>query len=285
VDNAPPTKAAAGATDFARLPDVHNQPTPHSPAASELLYHRLFDEATRKLEAEIDARKRAVEAHSDALRRLVDAEERERRRVSRELHDQLGQDLTALKLGLKVFRAQDTMSPALQKCVRQLDQLADKLLRDVHRLAWELRPVALDDFGLELALQRYARDWSGQTGVPLDFHSQGLEQSRLPPEVETTFYRVAQEALTNISRHAQAHRVSLILEQRHGGVSLIIEDDGIGFDTTLAAADSPQPRQLGLLGMRERVLLAGGQFNVESSASAGTAVYARIPIAPPPAGP
>lgn len=277
-----PTKAAAGAEDLARALEVHNPAISHSPAASELLYHRLFDEATRKLEAEIDARKRAVEAHSAALRRLVDAEERERRRVSRELHDQLGQDLTALKLGLKVFAAQESISPALRKCVRQLDQLADKLLRDVHRLAWELRPVALDDFGLELALQRYARDWSAQAVVPLDFHSQGLGEPRLPPEVETTLYRVAQEALTNIARHAQAHRVSLILEQRPGGVSLIVEDDGVGFDATVAGTDATQPRQLGLLGMRERVLLAGGQFSIESSAGTGTAVYARIPLAPPP---
>jgi signal transduction histidine kinase len=233
--------------------------------------------ANHALEREIGERKRAQEAHLEALRRLVDAQEMERRRVSRELHDQLGQELTALKLGLKVFKSSDAHSPGFARRVKQLEALADNLMRDVHRLAWELRPVVLDDFGLELALQRYLKQWSEHGGVPVDFHSRGMETRRLPPALETTLYRVTQEALTNVYRHAGAKRVSVLLERRPDHVSLIVEDDGQGFDMHTGSAPGRQGK-MGLLGMRERVLLAGGKIDVESGPGAGTTVFVRVPL-------
>ena len=128
--------------------------------------------------------------------------------MSRELHDRLGQDLTALKLGLQIVRKQGACPPPLRESVSKLEGLADSLMQDVHRLAWELRPAALDDFGLEMALRRYADEWAALSGVAVDFHSQGVTARRLAREVETTLYRIAREALTNVFRHANAKRVS-----------------------------------------------------------------------------
>jgi len=232
------------------------------------------------LQAEITQRQRAQEAHRQVLRRLVAAEETERGRVSRELHDRLGQDLTALKLGLQIVCQQASRSPTVRESVSKLKGLTDSLMRDIHRLAWELRPAALDDFGLELALRRYADEWAALSGVPVDFHSRGVAAHRLAPEVETTLYRITREALTNVVRHAKARRVSVLLERRADHVSLIVEDDGQGFDAAGTLAASATQSKLGLLGMLERATLAGGAVEIESKPGAGTTVFVRIPLLP-----
>ena len=232
------------------------------------------------LQAEMTQRQRAQEAHRQVLRRLVAAEETERGRVSRELHDRLGQDLTALKLGLQIVCQQASRSPTVRESVNQLKGLTDSLMRDIHRLAWELRPAALDDFGLELALRRYADEWAALSGVPVDFHSRGVTARRLAPEVETTLYRITREALTNVVRHAKARRVSVLLERRADHVSLIVEDDGRGFDAAATLRAPATQGKLGLLGMLERATLAGGSVEIESRPGVGTTVFVRIPLAP-----
>jgi signal transduction histidine kinase len=151
-------------------------------------------------------------------------------------------------------------------------------MRDIHRLAWELRPAALDDFGLEMALRRYADEWAALSGVPVDFHSRGMTARRLAPELETTLYRITREALTNVFRHAKARRVSVLVERRPERVSLIVEDDGQGFDAAATLAASTTPGKLGLLGMQERATLAGGSLEIESSPGAGTTVFVRVPL-------
>jgi signal transduction histidine kinase len=243
-------------------------------------------EANRALEEEITQRQRAQEAHQQILRRLGDAEEAERGRISRELHDRLGQDLTALKLGLQSLRTQGPFTSAVLDRLGKLEELADGLMRDIHRLAWELRPSVLDDLGLELALRRYSATWSETTGVSLDFHSRGIEDQRLPHELESVLYRVTQEALTNVARHAQASRVSVLLERRPGLVSLIVEDDGQGFDAETMLKAPADPGKLGLLGMQERVKLVGGTFEIESTPQGGSALFVRLPLpsGPRPAG-
>jgi len=213
------------------------------------------------------------------LRRLVAAEETERGRVSRELHDRLGQDLTALKLGLQIIRKQGACPPTLGESVSKLESLADRLMQDIHRLAWELRPAALDDFGLEMALRRYTDEWAALSGVPVDFHSPGVNARRLAREVETTLYRIAREALTNVFRHASARRVSVLLERRVDHVSLIVEDDGRGFEAAAMLRVPATEGKLGLLGMQERATLAGGSAEIESSRGAGTTVFVRLPLA------
>jgi len=240
-----------------------------------------LSESNRALQAEIAQRERAEEAHQQVLRRLADAEETERGRISRELHDRLGQDLTGLKLGLLLVRKQGPFTTPIQESVSRLEQLTDGLMRDIHRLAWELHPAALDDLGLEMVLRRYTTEWSENNNVPLDFHSDGVEAHRLPLQLETTLYRVTQEALTNVTRHANAKRVSVLLERRPDHVSLIVEDDGVGFDAAIQAFAAQG--KLGLLGMRERVILAGGTLEIESTPSAGTTVFVRVPLKQKPA--
>jgi signal transduction histidine kinase len=238
-----------------------------------------LSEANRALQAEMAQRQRVEEAHREVLRRLVAAEETERGRVSRELHDRLGQDLTALKLGLQILRKRGACVAPLRKSLSKLETLADSLMRDLHRLAWELRPAALDDFGLELALRRYANEWAALSGLAVDFDSQGATAQRLGREVETTLYRVAREALTNVFRHAKAKRVSILLQRRADHVSLIVEDDGRGFDAAAMLRAPASQGKLGLLGMQERAMLAGGSAQIESSPGAGTTVLVRMPLA------
>ena len=227
-----------------------------------------LSQINRSLQEEIAQRQRVEEAHRQVLRRLEGAEETERGRISRELHDRLGQDLTALKLGLQLVKKQGPFTPSVQASIGQLEKLADSLMRDIHRLAWELRPAALDDFGLDMALRRYASEWSEHNGVAADFHSQGMETHRLPTEVETTLYRITQEALTNVLRHAKAQRVSVLLERRPDHVLLIVEDDGQGFDAQAALKAPGAHGKLGLLGMQERVILANGTIEIESAPGA-----------------
>lgn len=241
--------------------------------------------ANQALQAEILQRQQAETAHRRVLRRLSKAEETERGRISRELHDRLGQDLTALKLGLQMIRKQGPFTLPVQESIGRLEQLAENLMRHTHRLAWELRPSVLDDLGLEMALQRFTAQWSETSGVPIDFHSRGFDVQRFAPELETALYRVAQEALTNISRHAKARQASLLLECRPDCLSLIVEDDGRGFDPEAVAQASPAAGKLGLLGMQERVKLVAGTLKIESSPGAGATLYVRLPLEEQDSGP
>jgi signal transduction histidine kinase len=165
--------------------------------------------------------------------------------------------------------------------LQKLEELTGKLVEEVHHLAWELRPAALDDLGLQAALHNYAEKWSERSGVAVDFHGGGLERQRLPPEVETTIYRIVQEALTNVLKHAAARRVSVIVERRREHVLVIVEDDGRGFDVEAVAYAPAAARGLGLLGMRERIALVGGALDFDSAPGDGATVRARIPVVPP----
>jgi signal transduction histidine kinase len=167
----------------------------------------------------------------------------------------------------------------VRQSAAKLEKLADSLMRDIHRLAWELRPAALDDFGLETALRRYADEWAALSRVPVDFHSQGTSPHRLPPELETTLYRITREALTNVFRHAVAQRVSVLLDRRADHVLLIVEDDGKGFNAAALLQEPASGGKLGLVGMQERAALAGGSVEIESNPGAGTTVFARLPLA------
>ena len=150
-------------------------------------------------------------------------------------------------------------------------------MQEIHRLAWELHPAALDDLGLEAALRRYTAAWSEKTGVKVDLHCGGLDTERLPLGIEAALYRVTQEALTNISKYAKARRVSLLLERRSNHLSLIVEDDGVGFDTNAVFRTAGALGKLGLLGMQERIDLVGGTLEIESTSGSGTTVFVRIP--------
>jgi signal transduction histidine kinase len=234
--------------------------------------------SNKVLQVEIAERKRAEVARQQLLRRLVTAQEEERRRLSRELHDQLGQHLTALMLGLKSLKEPDSSASPAEERVARLQELTDQLMQEVHRLAWELRPAALDDLGLPAALQRHVEAWSRYAGVSVDFHGPAAGADRLPPPVETTLYRVVQEALTNVLRHATARHASVLLEHCDEHVLAIVEDDGQGFDSEAVLAASDAQGRLGLMGMQERVASVGGALEIESRCGEGTTVYVRIPL-------
>jgi PAS domain S-box-containing protein len=235
--------------------------------------------ANRALQAEMVQRQHAEQEHKKLLRRLADAQESERARISRELHDQLGQELTALKLGLRLVKNQGASVPAVRESVGKLEHLAGGLMQAIHRLAWELHPAVLDDLGLEAALRRYTSEWSESNQVPVDFHATGMDNGRLPLDLETALYRVTQEALTNVLRHAKARHVGVLLERRADLISVIIEDDGAGFDAGAVFQTARSRGKLGLLGMRERIAMAGGSIEIESTPGAGTTVFARVRLA------
>lgn len=232
--------------------------------------------ANASLRAEMKERARAERARTELLSRLVFAQEDERRRIAREMHDQFGEQLTALGLGIRTLKDSCGSDPRLAPQVSALEKVAQQLDQDVDHLVWELRPTALDDLGLRAALANYVQDWSVRAGVRADLHTTGLSSARLASEIETTLYRIAQEALNNIAKHARAENVDVILERRPDYVSLIIEDDGVGFDQP--AAGSPH-QGFGLLGMQERAALVGATVQIESATGEGTTIIVRMPMA------
>jgi len=206
----------------------------------------------------------------DALRRAVAAQELERKRLARELHDETGQALTSILLGLSTVEHAGDLDSA-RVAAGELRALVVATLQDVRRLAVELRPSALDDFGLEPALRRLGQTVRETSGLDVQVETR-LGESRLPAEIETVVYRIVQEALTNVLKHARARRVSVVATRKDDGVSVVIEDDGRGFRPGASTAG------LGLVGMRERVQLLDGAIEVESRPGAGTMVILELPL-------
>jgi signal transduction histidine kinase len=204
----------------------------------------------------------------DAVRRVVEAQELERKRLARELHDETGQALTSILLSLRAL--EDAPATA------EIRELVVATLQDVRRLAVELRPKALDDFGLVPALERLVETFRERTGLAVDLEAR-LPAERLSGETETTLYRIVQEALTNVVKHAGAGRVSVLLTRKPGTVVAVVEDDGAGFDP--ARVVETDTGGLGLVGMRERVALVSGRLTVESSPGKGTTVVVEVPSA------
>jgi signal transduction histidine kinase len=228
---------------------------------------RLAEQFAERAAVAVDLSERVAR---DSLRRVVAGQELERRRLARELHDETGQALTSILLGLRsVEEAKD--EAALTAAAANLRALVVATLQDVRTLAVELRPKALDDFGLVAALERLVETFSAQTGIDVQLQSQ-LGDHRVNGEAETALYRLIQEALTNIVKHAQARTVSIVLVRRGDLVSAVIEDDGQGFAPGSARADG-----LGLVGMRERAALVGGRLLIESTEGQGTTIAVEVP--------
>ncbi|WP_298957177.1 ATP-binding protein [uncultured Methylobacterium sp.] len=236
--------------------------------------------------SDIEPRKRAEAERLDLLRRLGEAQENEQRRIARELHDQVGQTVTGLSLGLKglerLLVAQGA-SPEVVRQIQWLQRLAGEVGRDIHRAAVDLRPTALDDLGLREALATLLREWGQRHGIRSDLEFIG-DASRLPPAVESAVYRIVQEALTNVLKHARAATVSVSVDHRPDEVQVIIEDDGVGFEpgpgTSPSKGRMPNKPRLGLSGIRERLILLGGTLTLEASPGVGTTLFVRIPVVP-----
>jgi PAS domain S-box-containing protein len=206
-------------------------------------------------------------------RRLVEVQEGERGYIARELHDEMGQALSSLVVGLCLLEREADHPEAIVARVAELKSMTKSMSESLHRLATDLRPASLDRLGLVAALRHYLETFGRQHHLAVRFETVDLDDGRLPPQVEASLYRIVQEALTNVMRHAQASRVSVLLKRRGDQVVLILEDDGVGFDPETAA----QSGRLGLLGIRERVEALSGTLVVESAVGAGTTVFVEVP--------
>jgi signal transduction histidine kinase len=230
---------------------------------------RLAEQFADRAAIAVDLSRRVAR---DALRRIVSGQELERRRLARELHDETGQALTSILLGLRAVEDAGN-SDDLRQAASDLRELVVATLQDVRRLAVQLRPKALDDFGLVPALERLVQTFSESTDIRVALEAQ-LGDERLPPEVETTLYRIVQEALTNVVKHAEAANVSILLVRGNGSATVVIEDDGLGFDP-----DKTREGGLGLVGMRERAELHEGQLRIESAPGGeGATLVIEVPL-------
>ena len=227
---------------------------------------RLAETFASRAAVAVDLSKRVT---GDAFRRVVAAQELERRRLARELHDETGQALASILLGLRGLEALSDPAKA-QETLASLRELAVSTLRDVRKLAVELHPKTLDDFGLVSALERLVETWQDDTGIAVELAVHlGVEE--IPAEAATALYRIVQEALANVVKHAAARRVSILLTRKNGRVVAVIEDDGRGFDPALESVGS------GIDSMRERVLLLDGRFRIESAEGSGTTLVVEVP--------
>ena len=206
----------------------------------------------------------------DALRRVVAAQELERRRLARELHDETGQALASILLGLRSLQGQPDPGEA-HEAIARLHDLTLTTLRDVRQLAVDLHPKALDDFGLVAALERLLETWGAQTGIAVDFAAR-LGDEEVSTDAATAIFRIVQEALTNVVEHAEARHVSILLTRKNEGLVAVIEDDGHGFDPGRESDGS------GIRWMRERVELLDGRLWIESGAGSGTTLVVEVPV-------
>jgi signal transduction histidine kinase len=253
---------------------VGNRSTRSFSNQDQAILTRLADHAAiaiqdARLSGQLSATGKRLRALS---RRLVRVEEAERRHIARELHDEVGQALTGLKLSLEMSAR--LAGDALSARLGEAQALADELIGQVRRLSLDLRPAMLDDLGLLPALLWHIERYTARTGVALAFEHAGLDR-RFPPDVETAAYRIVQEALTNVARHAGVREAALRIGAADETLRLVIQDHGTGFTAESALAGYATS---GLAGMHERAVLLGGRLTVESAPGAGTCVTAELPL-------
>ena len=221
-----------------------------------------------------------LEAIDDANKmratQIINAQEQERKRIARELHDETSQVLTSLLISLAVLE-ETTTTPEGRERIAETRTLAHQTLRAIRNLSIDLRPSALDDLGLLPALRWYVKEYQQKSSIQVDFQATGFKD-RLPPEMETAMYRIVQESLTNVAKHAQAHHVTINLREAADAVYATITDDGRGFDIEELQKTTDRDRGLGLVGMQERALLLNGTLTINSRPHGGTTVHVAIPL-------
>jgi len=211
------------------------------------------------------------------LSQIIDAQENERRRISRELHDEIGQALTAIKFNLDMIdKDLPQASSALRERLGEAKSLSNQTLSAMRQLSMDLRPTMLDDLGLIPTLRWYIQNFSNRLNIYSHFEAIGFEK-KLPPQIETAFYRIIQEALNNIARHAEADRIEISLEQKDSMIIASIRDNGMGFDLEKVLHPESPERGFGIIGMQERVSLLGGHIDIESRPSFGTSIHIEVP--------
>lgn len=234
-----------------------------------------WESLARELKLETDRRAIVEKELSEVLRQTVLEQEAERQRIARELHDSLGQYLTVMRIDLEGIGRESGDGSPVKERVEKLKLLTDDVGQEINRLAWEIRPTALDDLGLQKAIQQYLEEWMERSSLHFDVHL-NMQERRLDPTVETTLYRALQECVLNIVKHARARRVGVILECTQKEVRLIIEDDGAGF--SLETGSSAPSLRFGLVGIRERLALVRGVLEVETAPGKGTTILIHVPV-------
>lgn len=209
---------------------------------------------------------------------VIKAQEEERKRIARELHDETSQSLTGLVIGIRMVQeiVPDYM-PDVQERLENINDLAHATLNEVHTMAVRLRPSVLDDLGLAAALRSYAKEYTENTGIPVEMQLLGMSH-RLTPELETVLYRVIQEALTNVARHSNATSCRVTLRRKEQVVQVVIEDNGQGFDSQTVMLSDEKGHGLGLHGMKERIELVGGSLEFDARPAKGTTIFIEVPL-------
>jgi two-component system sensor histidine kinase NreB len=280
-------KARARARYINLAPDlpIAGQGDSDAQGAQDLLRVKLnehtqaLEETKSSLRTELHERQEAERHIRQLLRKLITAQEEERRRIARDLHDHVGQQLTALHLHLAALGQSGPDDLGWQKRFEETQESLEQLDRDLDAFTWELRPAAIYDLGLAPALTDFVAGFAKNYGIQANFELLCTGAPRLLPETEINLYRIAQEALNNIHKHARATSIDVFLQQRDKDIVLSIIDNGCGFDPQLAA-DGAQGSGLGLMGMRERASLIGGKVSIETG-SRGTSVIVSVPAASP----
>ncbi|MFL6468036.1 MAG: PAS domain-containing sensor histidine kinase [Pyrinomonadaceae bacterium] len=233
-----------------------------------------FNKTFKVLTLEAARRERDSILHSALVRRVMMTQEDERKRIARDLHDQFGQKLTALRLRMAGLKAEIGEDSELRDRLERLEILANDLDSDVSFLAWELRPATIDELGLETTLDNFIDEWSQQFEIAAEFNLARSAKKRLASVLEINLYRIAQEALNNIAKYAKASNVNVTLTDVDHSVALTVKDDGVGFDPD---EERGEERGLGLVGMGERAAILQGRLEIESAKGKGTTVRVQVP--------
>lgn len=210
------------------------------------------------------------------LLKLIAAQDNRCRKIARELHDVIGQDITALRIALTVLRGDPKIDQTILSRLANLEKLVTATARNIHHLLSEL-PVSTEVIGLFPAIEAYVVYWSDRYGIPAEYHNEAAEKGSFGPRVDTTLYRITQEALHNVAKHSRCSHVDVVISKSQDRFVLVVEDDGCGFDTdVLADADNFFVR--GIEEMRTRATSARGEFSIESELAKGTSVIVKIPV-------
>jgi len=212
------------------------------------------------------------------LQQIIVSQEEERKRVARNIHDHLGQELTALRFALSALESDIGEDRDPRENLVRCKSLASSIDSEVGFLSSELRPTGLDDLGLVQTLEQFIDGWSHHFSMKAELHSSGMDGVEMPSSVAINVYRIAQEALNNISKHAKATYANLLIEHQDGTLTLIIEDNGVGFEPSDLLDRKNGHGHMGLIGMRERAALVQGSLEIESEPGRGTTIFVRIPL-------
>ncbi len=247
-----------------------------------------IQELNRELEAKVQQRtqqladsyreiERKETARGELLRKVLTVQEEERKRIARELHDETSQLLAGLVIRLEAATSLPDAAGKIKGMLVDIKSLAVRTIDSVHKIIFDLRPSVLDDLGLLSAIRWYAENRLAEVGIKPRIEVTG-EERKLPPQVEIAVFRIAQEAITNIIKHAEAQNVIIGVEFKDSALGIEVEDDGKGFDVSAVSRRADKAQGLGLVGMEERVTLIGGKLNIESQPGSGTHITVEVPL-------